>query len=44
MRSFPSSNSFISDGVVAMTLVSDATSKMVSTVIGSRAGTSARWP
>src|ERR1017187_7101268 len=38
-RNLPSSNSFISDDVVATTLVSDARSKMVSTVIGSGVGT-----
>ena len=42
MRIFPSSNSFIKEGVVAITLVSEAASNMVSMVIGSRAGTSAR--
>ena len=43
-RNLPSSNSFISDDVVAMTLVSEAQSKMVSTVIASSWGTSARLP
>ena len=44
MRIFPCSNSFMIAGVVATTLVSDAMSKIVSTVITSRAGTTARSP
>ena len=43
-RTFPSSTSIITAGVVATTFVSDATSKIVSSVIGSRAGTTARSP
>jgi hypothetical protein len=43
-RSRPSSTSIITDVVVATGLVSDATSKIVSTVIGSIDGTSARLP
>ena len=43
-RNLPSSNSFMSDGVVATTLVSEAQSKIVSTVIASSFGTIARLP
>ncbi len=44
MRILPCSKSFISAGVVATTFVSEAMSKIVSSVIGSRAGTIARSP
>ena len=43
-RMAPSSTSAITLGVVATTFVSDARSKMVSAVIGSRAGRTDRWP
>ncbi len=43
-RIFPSSTSFITLGVVATTLVSDARSKIVSSVMGSTAGSTARRP
>ena len=43
-RTAPSSTSTITLGAVAITLVSEARSKIVSTVIGSRAGRSERWP
>jgi hypothetical protein len=44
IRILPCSKSFITEGVVATTLVSEAASKMVSSVIGSRSGSSARDP
>ena len=40
----PSSTSFITLVVVATTLVSEARSKIVSSVIGSGDGRTARWP
>ncbi len=43
-RMRPCSTSIITDGVVATTLVSDARSKIVSMVIGSADGCTARWP
>ncbi len=43
-RNLPSSNSFIRHEVVAITLVSDAQSKIVSSVIASTVGISARLP
>ena len=43
-RTLPSSNSFISEDVVAIALVSEAQSKMVSAVIGSSRGIIARRP
>ena len=43
-RIWPFSTSIITAVVVATTLVSDARSKIVSSVIGSRSGTSARLP
>ena len=43
-RIVPSSTSFMTLGVVATTLVSDARSKIVSSVIGSSTGSTARCP
>ena len=40
----PSSSSFMTLVVVAITFVSDAMSKTVSSVMGSSDGSSARWP
>ena len=43
-RTLPASTSVITDVAVATTLVSEARSNTVSTVIGSGLGTRARWP
>ena len=44
IRTLPCSINCMTAVVVAITLVSDARSKIVSTVISSRFGSSERWP